>query len=879
MNIDRYAQFCKEKFLTNIQLQQNSGTDIEFIVGPTATKIRFHKFLLHIIFPHYDFLTHESSRCLPNIKPSAFFYLKDLIYHNKPKLNTSIVLDVLQLSIKYSFIVLENTCYKFIEQISSLNDWWNIIESDKANPENKHLINALLNKSKTFTSNSYTILKDKRILLLSLKWFTQIISNDAFVINEEFLILELCIQYSKTHCGELGPISNQSTNIKCQNEALNKFKNFENKTNEKNPPIQSTNNMMMTSIENKNPFNDCANFTNNRAITNNHIKISQSVSNGFNFKNSNNIDSSRYNPFKDNNCSTQSSFNNSFILSNSSFCVTSSTNNISIENQNINQFHDENIENNPRSQFVTVDTNVTNLNNNNTSTMDSTTDNNFMYAGHSETKTLNLSNLNTDHNQNEIFMHQKDFSQNSIYMISPYSIRAQDDFFMTPPNGWQNSPILSNLQNGNTFFDISENNGLILDNFSNPVSSCTYQNLINRNNSHCLESNNETTPNNISSQNLQNNTSSDSIYIENYETDLNMNITDNHNNHQNQLLNQYSDIEYNVNLSNNFNGKQLSDNCTISSSHHNNSCIQQKIKHHDQTNYDNEYIQNHIDMNQDTNILQESQPHQDNANSLQNTETHGYKHNYNKIINHSQHLNHGTLQHTNNLTNATKIQQNNNDFGYYFSDTNQVFSNLENVFSDHEPSNDVNQKQFENHVLNLNNTHVVHDPIIDQNKFNNIQICSTMVKNFFQKHFLKHIRIALISTDIFWEIIQPAHILPKNQEVQLTIQYVDNLLTNNNILNKLHRRPTNTSILMDYDIKLLKPGDFIVFSLDNQPEQTRRIKEIQWRNIKEFQTIRNYDYYTRSVLEFCKFDDDKELYFEGFSVSNIQQIPLSFPGL
>ena len=133
---------------------------------------------------------------IEDITPQAFTFLKNLFYvKDHQQLTVDIVLDVLYASKKYLLVNLECECYKFIENITKLNDWWKLISQQKITTD-IDMDDALIRKSQVLIKNSNKIVKDsEKLLQLTPQWLAKLVQSSSFVVDDETIVWEMCVKY------------------------------------------------------------------------------------------------------------------------------------------------------------------------------------------------------------------------------------------------------------------------------------------------------------------------------------------------------------------------------------------------------------------------------------------------------------------------------------------------------------------------------------------------------------------------------------------------------------------------------------------------------------------------------------------------------------
>ena len=181
--------------------------DITFIVGNTDSGIEHIRGNRTIFAVHSEVLQaqlfgnmQESKKdeiIIEDVTPDVFKFLKNLFYVKKQELNVDIVLDVLYASKKYLLTDLECECYKFIEKIDKLEDWWKIICKQTITTD-INMEDALIRKSQILINNSQLVAKnDKNVADLTPEWVVKLVSSSSFVVTKEEIVWEMCLNYCK----------------------------------------------------------------------------------------------------------------------------------------------------------------------------------------------------------------------------------------------------------------------------------------------------------------------------------------------------------------------------------------------------------------------------------------------------------------------------------------------------------------------------------------------------------------------------------------------------------------------------------------------------------------------------------------------------------
>ena len=154
---------------------------------------------------------------IDDITPEAFTFLKNLFYVQDEQLTVDIVLDVLYASKKYLLLDLECACYKFIENVENLDDWWKLILQQKITTD-IDMDDALIRKSQVLIKNSESIAKDsEKLSQLTPEWLAKIVQSSSFVINSEDIVWEMCVKY----CQDRIAGSNDSISLDEKSESHN----------------------------------------------------------------------------------------------------------------------------------------------------------------------------------------------------------------------------------------------------------------------------------------------------------------------------------------------------------------------------------------------------------------------------------------------------------------------------------------------------------------------------------------------------------------------------------------------------------------------------------------------------------------------------------
>ena len=141
---------------------------------------------------------------IEDVTPAAFTFLKNLFYVKDQQLTVDIVLDVLYASKKYLLFELECECYKFIETVKNLDDWWKLISKQTITTD-VDMDDALIRKSQILINNSNKIVKDsEKLCQLTPQWLAKLVQSSSFMIDDETIIWEMCIKYCQHKISIIG---------------------------------------------------------------------------------------------------------------------------------------------------------------------------------------------------------------------------------------------------------------------------------------------------------------------------------------------------------------------------------------------------------------------------------------------------------------------------------------------------------------------------------------------------------------------------------------------------------------------------------------------------------------------------------------------------
>ena len=196
-------EICGANFLANLS-NSNQLEDVTFIVGKEKEKIGGNRTIFALqssVFRAqlYGKMTEAKSNeiIIEDITPQTFTFLKNIFCGNDDKLRTDIVCDVLYACKKYLLIELECECYKFIENIMDLKDWWTIIQQQQITTD-IDMEDALLRKSRVLIKHSDDIVNDlNELVKITPEWVMKLVLCDSFVVSKEEKIWEMCINYCK----------------------------------------------------------------------------------------------------------------------------------------------------------------------------------------------------------------------------------------------------------------------------------------------------------------------------------------------------------------------------------------------------------------------------------------------------------------------------------------------------------------------------------------------------------------------------------------------------------------------------------------------------------------------------------------------------------
>ena len=201
----KLSSICGNNLLSNLSTDNNSQLDdVTFILGPGKQRIPGNRTIFGLqsqVFRAMLFGNMMESKSdeitIDDITGAAFTFLKNLFYGNETALNTDIVCDVLYACKKYLLIDLECECYKFIENVNNLDDWWQLVQLQTAlTAGDIDMTDALIRKSKVLIKNSESIAtsEDKLINIVP-EWLAKIVLSSSFVIEKEETVWEMCVKY------------------------------------------------------------------------------------------------------------------------------------------------------------------------------------------------------------------------------------------------------------------------------------------------------------------------------------------------------------------------------------------------------------------------------------------------------------------------------------------------------------------------------------------------------------------------------------------------------------------------------------------------------------------------------------------------------------
>ena len=207
----KLSGICVNNLCAN--LINNSQVDnVIFVVCPAKEKIAGNRTIFGLQSPVLQAMlfgnmmdAKSDEIIISDVTPQAFKFLKDLFYGNEKDLSVDIVCDVLYACKKYLLIDLECECYKFIENINNLNDWWKLMQLQTVvTSKDIDMTDALIRKCKVLIHNSETIAGNINELSKTIpKWVGLIVESSSFVIEKEETIWEICLNYCKNRRSSL----------------------------------------------------------------------------------------------------------------------------------------------------------------------------------------------------------------------------------------------------------------------------------------------------------------------------------------------------------------------------------------------------------------------------------------------------------------------------------------------------------------------------------------------------------------------------------------------------------------------------------------------------------------------------------------------------
>ena len=190
-------------------LTNNARLDnVTFIVGPAKEKIAGNRTVFALQSSVFEAMlfgnmieAKSNEIVIDDVTPAAFKFLKDLFYRNEKPLNVNIVCDVLYACKKYILIDLECECYRFIENVDTLKDWWKLIQlQSKMTAKDIDMQDALIRKSKILINNSKRIAANiDELVKIIPQWVALTVESSSFVIEKEETVWEMCLNYCKNH--------------------------------------------------------------------------------------------------------------------------------------------------------------------------------------------------------------------------------------------------------------------------------------------------------------------------------------------------------------------------------------------------------------------------------------------------------------------------------------------------------------------------------------------------------------------------------------------------------------------------------------------------------------------------------------------------------
>ena len=194
---------CGANFLANLP-HTNQLEDVTFIVGKEKEKISGNRTIFALqssVFRAQLYGKMQEAKSneiiIEDITPQAFAFIKHIFYRIDDELTADIVCDILYLCKKYLLIDLECECYKFIENIDNLNDWWKLIQKQRITTDT-NMEDALLRKSKILIKHSDEVATNfDELVKLTPEWMRKLVQCDTFVVSKEEKIWEMCLNYCK----------------------------------------------------------------------------------------------------------------------------------------------------------------------------------------------------------------------------------------------------------------------------------------------------------------------------------------------------------------------------------------------------------------------------------------------------------------------------------------------------------------------------------------------------------------------------------------------------------------------------------------------------------------------------------------------------------
>ena len=90
---------------------------------------------------------------------------------------------------------LECECYKFIETVRTLEDWWKLIIQQRITTD-IDMEAALIRKSQVLIQNSEKIGQDSdKLCQLSPEWMAKLVQSSSFMIEKEENVWQICLKY------------------------------------------------------------------------------------------------------------------------------------------------------------------------------------------------------------------------------------------------------------------------------------------------------------------------------------------------------------------------------------------------------------------------------------------------------------------------------------------------------------------------------------------------------------------------------------------------------------------------------------------------------------------------------------------------------------